>query len=149
MERNSELEGYTDKIDLLLLQALRENSRSSFAELQRKTGISFPTISKRITRLRKHEVIKKATILVDWKKTRYYNHLFFTIRSERKLIQDFIQKQRCINTLFILKNEKACFFDAYFSSGAEADKFITEMEEKVKPEQFYFWEVENVRSECF
>ena len=61
----------------------------------------------------------------------------------------YTKKQKCINTLFVLRQEKKYFFDAYFSSGAEADKFITEMEEQVTPKQFYFWDIEDVKITSF
>jgi Lrp/AsnC family leucine-responsive transcriptional regulator len=129
-----------DEKDMLLLEALRENSRCSLKQLQKKTNLSSPTVSKRIKRLYTHGIIRKATILIDWKKAGYPMHLFFSVEAEG--FQEFISKQECVNTVFVLKQERRCFFEAYFPSGAEVDRFITEIEEKMKPTQIYFWEVE-------
>jgi len=129
--------------DFLLLEALRENGKYSLKQLQEKTNLSLSAISKKIQRLYTQGIIRKATVLIDWKKAGYLIHLFFSVEAEQKNFQQFIDMQKCVSALFILKDEKRCFFEAYFSSGAEADKFITEMEEKVKPTSLYFWEVEN------
>ncbi|MEK6922071.1 MAG: Lrp/AsnC family transcriptional regulator [Nanoarchaeota archaeon] len=138
-----------DERDFLLLNALRENSRCSLKQLQDKTDLASPTLYKRIQRLFTQGIIRKATVIIDWKKAGFPIHLFFSVEADQNIFQQFIETQKCVNTLFVLRGERQCFFEAYFSSGAEADKFITEMEEKVKPTQIYFWEVGDVKNDCF
>lgn len=140
---------FVDEKYFCILKALKENSRCSLHQLQEKTNLSSPTLSKRIQKLYTQGVIRKATVIVDWKKAGYPIHLFFSVEAEQKYVQEFIETHKCVNTLFILKGERRCFFEAYFSSGAEADKFITGMEEKVKPAHIYFWEVEQSKTEEF
>ena len=58
-----------DEKDYTILEALKEDSRSTIAELSNRLGIPRATIHERIVRLSKAGVIKRFTIEPDYKKT--------------------------------------------------------------------------------
>lgn len=60
MDNDSEL----DDTDLSILRLLRENSRMSFTEMSRNTGISDATIQHRLKRMRERGLVK-FTIMVE------------------------------------------------------------------------------------
>lgn len=60
-----------DEVDSSILRLLRENSRMSFTEMARRTGISDATIQHRLKRLREHGVIEEFTIIANPANTGY------------------------------------------------------------------------------
>ena len=60
-----------DEKDKIIINMLKENSRISYSEIARKLGISEVAVMKRVKKLESNGVIKKYTILVDYKKLGY------------------------------------------------------------------------------
>ena len=56
-----------DIIDLKILNALIEDGRKSFRQISRELNVSNPIIEARYKRLRKVEVIKNITSIIDLK----------------------------------------------------------------------------------
>lgn len=54
-----------DEIDRAVLKLLKENSRMSFVEMSRRTGISDATIQFRVRRLKESGIIEKFTVLAN------------------------------------------------------------------------------------
>ena len=54
-----------DEVDSTILRLLRDNSRMSYMEMSRKTGISDATIQHRLKRMRERGVIDRFTVLVS------------------------------------------------------------------------------------
>lgn len=54
-----------DEVDSAILQLLKQNSRMSFQEMSRQTGISDATIQFRLKRMRARGVIDKFTVMVN------------------------------------------------------------------------------------
>ena len=54
-----------DKIDLVILEMLKEDARTSFREIARKLDVSPDTISKRYERLIEQEVIIGSTVVIN------------------------------------------------------------------------------------
>jgi DNA-binding Lrp family transcriptional regulator len=59
-------------IELKLVSELLKNSRRSDRELAKNIGVSQPTVSRMISKLRKEGVIKEFTIIPDFKKLGYH-----------------------------------------------------------------------------
>lgn len=55
-----------DAVDLELLRALAEDSRSSLKSLAQHVGLSSPAVSERISRLSAKGVIRKFSLDIDW-----------------------------------------------------------------------------------
>jgi Lrp/AsnC family transcriptional regulator for asnA, asnC and gidA len=60
-----------DEVDSSILRLLRENSRMSFTEMSRRTGVSDATIQNRLKRLKEHGVIAEFTIIANPADTGY------------------------------------------------------------------------------
>jgi Lrp/AsnC family transcriptional regulator for asnA, asnC and gidA len=60
-----------DEKDKIIIDMLRENSRVSYSEIARKLGISEVAVMKRVKKLETNGVIKKYTVVVDYKKLGY------------------------------------------------------------------------------
>ncbi len=60
-----------DEKDRIIISMLKENSRVSYSEIARKLGISEVAVMKRIKKLESNGVIKKYTVIVDYKKLGY------------------------------------------------------------------------------
>lgn len=54
-----------DEVDSSILRLLRENSRMSYLEMSRRTGISDATIQHRLKRMKEKGVIDRFTIMVN------------------------------------------------------------------------------------
>ena len=60
-----------DEKDKVIVDMLRENARISYSEIARKLGISEVAVMKRVKKLEASGVIKKYTVIVDYKKLGY------------------------------------------------------------------------------
>ncbi|MEB3772596.1 MAG: AsnC family transcriptional regulator, partial [Desulfurococcales archaeon] len=60
-----------DEKDKVIVDMLRENARVSYSEIARKLGISEVAVMKRVKKLEASGVIKKYTVIVDYKKLGY------------------------------------------------------------------------------
>jgi Lrp/AsnC family transcriptional regulator for asnA, asnC and gidA len=60
-----------DEKDKVIVEMLRENARVSYSEIARKLGISEVAVMKRVKKLEASGVIKKYTVIVDYKKLGY------------------------------------------------------------------------------
>jgi Lrp/AsnC family transcriptional regulator, regulator for asnA, asnC and gidA len=69
----------TDKIDLKILEKLREDGRIPFAEIQKEVNVSIDTIARKYKRLRKYGIIK-ITLQINAKKLGYTGILFTRIK---------------------------------------------------------------------
>ena len=57
-----------DDKDEQILQILKENSKLSTHQISKKTRIPITTVHNRIKKLKKEEIIKKYSIIIDKKK---------------------------------------------------------------------------------
>lgn len=60
-----------DEIDLVLIENLKKDARTSFREIARKLGVSTDTISNRYRKLRENGVIQGSTVVVNPEKIGY------------------------------------------------------------------------------
>ncbi len=60
-----------DEVDSSILQLLRQNSRMSFTEMARRTGISDATIQNRLKRMRERGIIERFTVIASPEATGY------------------------------------------------------------------------------
>lgn len=60
-----------DSIDLKIIDALKENSRSTSSEISRKVNLSIPAVAERIRKLEDGNIIEKYTIKINREKINY------------------------------------------------------------------------------
>ena len=77
-----------DEKDELILEELRKNARLSTVDIAKKTGIPRVTVHERIKRLTEKGIIKKFTVVTDYKKLGNETTAFVLISySPNKLLQ--------------------------------------------------------------
>lgn len=60
-----------DNIDLKIINALKENSRSTSSEISKKVNLSIPAVAERIRKLEDGNIIEKYTIKINREKINY------------------------------------------------------------------------------
>ncbi|AKA68810.1 Lrp/AsnC family transcriptional regulator [Clostridium scatologenes] len=60
-----------DNIDLKIINALKENSRSTSSEISKKVNLSIPAVAERIRKLEDGNIIEKYTIRINREKINY------------------------------------------------------------------------------
>ncbi|WP_058300670.1 Lrp/AsnC family transcriptional regulator [Gorillibacterium timonense] len=80
----------TDKTDLKIIDALKENGRATASEISRKVNLSVPAVSERIRKMEEAEVIENYTVKVNREKLNYKLLVFiFVIVDETDNIENF------------------------------------------------------------
>ncbi len=125
-----------------IVKILREKGFFSVAALQRKTGIKAQSLYAAKQALWKKGIIKRGTVLVDFKKLGYSLQLLFYIETEQD-IGLILKEHSCINTLFRIDIPQAYFFEAVFSSGEELNSFITLLENYKEIKKINFWSIKD------
>ncbi|NTW49253.1 MAG: Lrp/AsnC family transcriptional regulator [Chlorobiales bacterium] len=73
---------HLDKTDLKLIDLLSQKGRMRRNELAEEVGLSIPSVSERLEKLERREVIKGYTVIIDEKKLGYDIISFITINVE-------------------------------------------------------------------
>jgi Lrp/AsnC family leucine-responsive transcriptional regulator len=60
-----------DRIDLGILEALKENSRATASEIGKKVGLSVPAVTERIRKLEENGIIEQFTVIINREKLNY------------------------------------------------------------------------------
>jgi DNA-binding Lrp family transcriptional regulator len=81
-------------VELKLIAELMRNSRRSDRELARVIGVSQPTVSRAIARLKKEGYIREFTVIPDYEKLGYQIAAFTFIKIKAGLSRDELDKAR-------------------------------------------------------
>ena len=120
-----------DEKDLIILSHLIDNSRLSYREIARKTGLSSPTVIKRIQRLEEEGIIKRYTVEVDYSKLGYNLPVIIDVRVARgKLFE--VEKQIASHPNVLAVYDITGEFDvsviALFRGREDLDAFVKELQ---------------------
>jgi DNA-binding Lrp family transcriptional regulator len=85
------------KVELRLIAELMKNSRRSDRELARVIGVSQPTISRTIAKLRREGYIKEFTVIPDYEKLGYQLAAFTLVRMKNGLTKEELERARKIS----------------------------------------------------
>lgn len=80
-----------DEVDLEIMRALLEDSRSSLRKIAKTIGLSAGTVLSRIERIKKHGILKKYTVGLDYEKLGYSTAITEITVSKGKLVE--VEKQ--------------------------------------------------------
>jgi Lrp/AsnC family transcriptional regulator, leucine-responsive regulatory protein len=72
-----------DTIDLKIIDALKENSRSTASEISKKVSLSIPAVAERIRKMEEAAIIEKYTIKLNREKMNYKVLAFIFINIDR------------------------------------------------------------------
>ena len=129
--------------DKKLLCALRQSGMLSKHALYKKTGIIAPTIYAKLKKFKDQGFIRKSTVLVNFKKLGFPLQLLFFIEFNNAENAKYFSGKEQVNTLFELEDKNTFVLECIFTSGADVDYFITDLEEKMQPKKILFWPVKN------
>jgi len=120
-----------DRRDVMILSLLVENSRLSYREIARKTGLSSPTVIKRIQRLEEEGIIKRYTVEIDYSKLGYNLPVIIDVRVARgKLFE--VEKQIASHPNVLAVYDITGEFDvsviALFKGREDLDAFVKELQ---------------------
>lgn len=97
-----------DSLDIRLINLLQENSRKSYTELAKATGVTIPTVKERIKRLMELGVIQGFTILLNPDKIKDRTRSILLLEAEPKEIESITEK--------LLEMEEIC--EVYQTAGS-------------------------------
>jgi Lrp/AsnC family transcriptional regulator for asnA, asnC and gidA len=141
-----------DSKDLLILAALREDARMSFADMSKKTEIPSSTLFDRV-RFLESRVIKRHVSLIDFEKLGFGTIVKMAVkvdRKDRESLGDFLLSTRNVNSVYRIDNEFDFFFEGIFRNMNELRRFREDLREKFKLEaESVFYIIEELKREDF
>ncbi|MFP4523128.1 MAG: Lrp/AsnC family transcriptional regulator [Candidatus Nanoarchaeia archaeon] len=128
-------EPHTQKIlkkDIVLLQQLRANARTSLTQMSKQTRIPISTLFDRL-RANEDSLITKHTSLVDFKKLGYDARAQVLLKVPfqfRSHLESYLRVHDSVNSLFRLANGFHFLVECIFPSISQVEPFIRLLEEK-------------------
>jgi|TARA_Y100000310_G_C20636746_1_gene791576 Lrp/AsnC family transcriptional regulator for asnA, asnC and gidA len=116
--------------NLKLINQLRKNSRENLTMLSRNTGIPISTVYEK---LKKTDLIKKYTCLLNFEKIGYHGRSVYLVKvniNERNHLEEYLRLNCNVNNLSIINNGYDFIFDVVFKNLKEISDFTKEIEEK-------------------
>lgn len=114
--------------ELAILSILRQNSRTSLADISRKTNIPISTVFD-IIRKQENTHIKRYTSLLNFPKLGYHVRVNFAVKigkEKEKNFFEFLQQEKRINN--IQKISSGYYIDAVFTSMKEFSEFSEQLD---------------------
>ncbi|MEM4511534.1 MAG: Lrp/AsnC family transcriptional regulator [Nanopusillaceae archaeon] len=115
-----------DEIDIKILEFLEENSRIKNTKIAKALGLTEAAIRKRIEKLIKNNIIRKFTIVVDYKAFGYKNCII-GINVQKNKIFDVIKnilKTKKIKSLYISIGDHDILLEFVYKNQKDLENFI-------------------------
>lgn len=132
----------TDKREMLIISALRQNCRQSLTDMSKDIRIPISTLHERIN-CYDQTLIKKHTALIDFAKLGYNTRAKVLVKVEkeqRRKLQEFLEECNNVNTLLKVNNGFDFLADMIFPHIKEMEDFVEGLEKKfrvINKEVFY------------
>ena len=139
-----------DKISKELLVMLRNNSRFSFVELNKQSGIAQSTLFERLKKM--GCLVPRTYSLLYWENIGFPIHLVAVIKTnsmQRQQVRKFLESNRAVNNAYRVTNNADFFIDAYFSSLRETEQFLDELNKQGVSKIKQFLISESLREQYF
>lgn len=142
----------TDKREMLIISALRQNCRQSLTDMSKDIRIPISTLHERIN-CYDRTLIKKHTALIDFAKLGYNTRAKVLVKVEkeqRKKLQEFLEECANVNTLLKVNNGFDFLADMVFPHIKEMEDFVEGIEKKfrvINKEVFYV--IDEIKMEEF
>jgi Transcriptional regulators len=81
-----------DKIDLKIIDALKENCRSTTSEISKRVNLSIPAVAERIRKMEENNIIEKYTIKINREKINYKLLAFIFVNIDKSENVDNFRK---------------------------------------------------------
>ncbi len=135
-----------EKNKLKIIEALRENSRLSIAEISRRTKLSVSTVKANIHKLKREEIIKSYKALINFQESNLIDCIFLMKCDNEELSE--LKFRRFINNITRISNYYNLLVEAVFNGIKEYSEFKTELEEKnIEFESFFI--ISELKRESF
>ena len=136
--------------DKLILSYLRKDARASLTSMSRQTRIPVSTLYERI---KKSEIIKKHTSLLDFDKLGYSARakvLLKVNKENREALRGFLCKCQFINELIKVNNGYDFLVEFVFQNMRELEHYLEALGNKfdIEDEKVYYV-VDELKKECF
>ena len=132
-----------------ILSILRQNSRTSLANISRKTNIPISTVFDIIRKQEKNH-IQKYTSLLNFPKLGYHVRVNFAVKvmkENEKNLFEFIEKETRINN--VQKISSGFYIDAVFTSMKEFSEFSEKLDTFNLKEKKEIHIIEELKKEAF
>ncbi len=118
------MRAFTKSMDKVLLNKLRQNSRTSLMRLSRETGFPVSTIYDKIKKM-EQGLIKRYTAIIDFEKLGYKIHLIFMLKTDdtAELIDDLITCPY-VNTILKTNYDYNLLLECFFRNAREMNSFV-------------------------
>ena len=120
-----------DSKDEAILKEYLKDSRQSYREIARKTGISATTVAARVAKMEKEEIIKKYTIQIDPEKIGYDLTVVMSVNTQafRFFSEKYNFNRFHINAVYVMTGEDDLIIIGKFRTRKELAKFTQELVE--------------------
>ncbi len=140
------------KTDLKIIAHLRNNGRKSLTAISKETRIPVSTIFDRIKN-KSQQLITKTTCLIDFSKIGMNTRAKIalkTIPKERKILREFLDKQKNVNSLYKINNGYDYLIDVVFANLKDLEEFLETIEDSFKIRtKHVFYVIEEIKQEQF
>ncbi|MEA3378820.1 MAG: hypothetical protein U9Q69_04225 [Nanoarchaeota archaeon] len=138
--------------DLLVVSALRNNSRQTLSRMSREIRVPLSTIHDRIKGL-KGGIIRKHTSIVDFSQIGFYTRAFVLLKvkkEERNKLQEVLQSCSHINCLAKINNGFDFMVEMIFEHIKDMEDYLESLEQKFLFEnKNLFYIVDDIKREDF
>lgn len=120
-----------DKKDKAILNTLLQNSRLSYREIAKKTGMSTATVMHRVNTLQEKKIIKKYTTLIDYEQLNYDITVIIEMQvSKGKLeqVEKKIAKHSNVVAVYDVTGASDIIIIAKFKTRKTMDVFLKEIQ---------------------
>jgi len=138
--------------DLLILSALRNNSRETLTRISKRTSVPISTI---FDKLKQYEgnVIKQHTTFINFSELGFNtraNVMIKVDRDAREAIKEYLTKHQNVNSLFRINNGFDYMFEGIFMNLKEAEDFLEKLDQRFKVEnKEVYYIIDDIKKESF
>jgi DNA-binding Lrp family transcriptional regulator len=119
-----------EKKDLLLIVALRQDSRKKSSRIARELRVPISSVHENIEK-NKEKYLSRFTALLDFEKLGYTiraNIAFAVAPQDRDRLKDFLRKQDCVNSLYKINAGFDFLVEVVFKTVEELEAFVEVIE---------------------
>jgi len=127
----SEVNNMIDSKDEAIIKEYLEDSRQSYREIARKTGISASTVAARVAKMEEEGIIKKYTIQVDPEKLGYDLTVVMSVDTQafRFFSESHNLDKYHVNAVYVMTGEDDLIIIAKFRNRQELAQFTQDLVE--------------------
>lgn len=121
--------GVIDKLDVQILNLLREDSRVSLREVSSKLGKAPGTVIKRVADMQNQGILRKYTVVVDLAKLGYPQTAVILIQTDGRIefIKNTVSKMPNILSIYHVTGDYDIVLTAKFKDNAELSALVREL----------------------